>query len=755
MAFELEALVGHLYVVGGRTISTPPPGARVEVAPKKVARGREGDTFFCLVLPVETSTPGNAAAPRPASAPVVFYEEMAALAAERYFETSGGVTAALREVISHLNANLYAHNSTNAHRYEANLICAVLRGGELFLGKAGAGAAAVKLRDELLPFPAAFDNETAIYGAPMGAHPTVEPRMTRYTVGAGARFILADVQLIAMPMEDIERALIQPDIGAALVNVRERLTQIASTAGNARWNVTLMAAECVIPEAVIDLPVRAGESTAILSARGRGDDAAAPSPTNATAANAPNGTPRPEDDLPARRDPAAETRYVAGAVAGAAAAAVGGVNKVLDRVVPIPAEGENARFGASTAVGLAVLIPLGVVLLVVVLWLTGTGESEFDQCVRRAGEAATLAQGIASSDVNGLIAAWNGAIQIVEECERLRAGDPQMLNIRAEGRALIDTLMRIERRAVTPIETFQNALITRIVLQGGDLYALDSRNQQVYRVTLATDGMATVAGTRQPLSAMRRNGTINQYTVGEIIDIGWTDDGTGFSAGNVLVALDRNGLLIDCAPRFLGDCNAQRVLGIETWVTPKAITFWQGRMYVLDPGANQLWRYDPLGGSFPNAPTEYFTGEGRPDIRNAVDVSIDEEGFVYILGGDGSIQRYRTGVAEPFGYANFPSGQPPAAADSFFLNTNPVRQGIYIVDQRGRTVYEITLAGTFIASFRPQDETLFAQVTDVAVDPGQAIIYVASGNGILALQRLLGLPDTEIPASAPGNPTGT
>ncbi|MDZ4765081.1 MAG: hypothetical protein SGI73_11070 [Chloroflexota bacterium] len=749
MAFELEALVGHLYVVGGRTISTPPPGALVEVAPKKAARGREGDTFFCLVLPVNDEQPGGA---RPAPAPVVFYEEMAALAAERYFDTTGGVTAALREVISHLNENLYAHNATSAHRYEANLICAVLRGMELFVAKAGAGAAAIIVRDETMPFPAAFDNESAIYGTPMGVHPTVEPRMTRYPVNAGARFILADPMIVALRMDDIHDALRQPDIGATLVALRERLTQIVQTAGSPRLNVTLMAAECVVPEAVVDLPVRAAETSAILSTRNRGDEPAAPVSTDKPSASGTPARPADADSLPVRRDPAAETRYVAGAVASAASVAVGGVNKVLDRVVPLPKAGEPPRFGASTAVGMAVLIPLGVVLLVVVLWLTGTGESEFDQCVRRAGEAAALARGIDSSDVTGLIAAWSASIQVVDECERLRAGDPQMMNIRAEGRALIDTLMRIERREITTIETFQNALITRIILQSGDLYALDSRNQQVYRFTLATDGMSTVAGTRQPLSAMRRNGSINQYTVGEIIDIGWTDDGAGFSAGNVLVALDRGGLLIDCAPRFLGDCNAQRILGTETWVTPKAITFWQGRMYVLDPGANQLWRYDPLGGSFPNAPTEYFTGEGRPDIRNAVDVSIDDEGFVYILGAEGTIQRYRTGAAEPFGYANFPSGQPPANATAFFLNTNPVRQGIYIVDQPNRTIYEITLAGTFIASFRTQNEDMFAQLNDVAVDPGQEIIYAASGNGVLALRRLLGLPDAELPASAPGNP---
>mgnify|MGYP001606446612 CR=1 FL=1 len=110
MAFELEALVGHLYIVGGRTINTTPPGALVEVAPGKAARGREIDTFFALVLPS-----GDIA-------PTSFYEQMALMSAERYFKQTGSVTAAVRKVLTHLNYNLYEHNQSGRHQYEANMI---------------------------------------------------------------------------------------------------------------------------------------------------------------------------------------------------------------------------------------------------------------------------------------------------------------------------------------------------------------------------------------------------------------------------------------------------------------------------------------------------------------------------------------------------------------------------------------------------------------------------------------------------------
>src|SRR5690606_35846791 len=99
MSFEYEALVGHLYVVGGRAIPSTPPGSLVEAAPKRVARGRETDTFFALVLPSGDTI-----------APAAFYEQMAQLSAEQYFDSSGSVTAGLRAVFQHLNENLYQHN---------------------------------------------------------------------------------------------------------------------------------------------------------------------------------------------------------------------------------------------------------------------------------------------------------------------------------------------------------------------------------------------------------------------------------------------------------------------------------------------------------------------------------------------------------------------------------------------------------------------------------------------------------------------
>ena len=118
MAFELEALVGHLYIVGGRVINVNPPGALVEVAPPDAANGREGDTFFLLIVPSGSI------------APTTFYQQLSTLAAERYFSMGGSVTIALRGMFQLINRNLYEHNLAHSEsqqqQFETSMIAAGL-----------------------------------------------------------------------------------------------------------------------------------------------------------------------------------------------------------------------------------------------------------------------------------------------------------------------------------------------------------------------------------------------------------------------------------------------------------------------------------------------------------------------------------------------------------------------------------------------------------------------------------------------------
>jgi hypothetical protein len=703
MALDFEALVGHLYVVGNRSLSAQPPGMLVEVAPKKAARGRELDTFFALVTPSGENT-----------APAAFYDQMANISAERYFNSSGSVTAGLRAVFSSLNQDLNEHNQSGKRPYEANLICAVLRDDELILARSGSGVALYRNAETLVMFPTEFENEDALFGPPLGIQPVPDIKMTRQTVAQGARLILSDASLTEMDIAKLKTSLATGDISDVLTGLKEITVP----------QVTLMAIEFVPPDApspdtVKDMrsSSRAPDATPAASAP------AAPATTTTPDAPASVRPPRQPRGLPR------QVERSSGKAALLLSRALGGANHLFDRIIPPPEDGGRGWLRASTATGIAVLIPIVIVLLVLAMGVGGTGQSEFELCVENAGETAAIARGIASSDVQGTLAAWNAVLSVVDRCNAIRAGDPAMTALTNEAQVVIDALFLVERRSTRLVASFTNATLTQVVLQGLDLYTLDAQNQLVYRVSLPQDGRPAVPSSGEPIPSMRLGAVVGQFQIGELIDIAWSEETTQ------IIALDRNGVLIQCSPRFLQSCDAQQLLANERWISPTRMTLWQGRIYLLDPGANQVWRYDSSGGVYATSPIEYFAGENRPDITQAVDFGIDGAGVVYVLTQNGQMTKWVSGQPTPFAYANFPEGQQLTDATAMYLNADPIAQGLYLVSRSSRTIYETTLAGTWSYSYRAANEDDFAGLSNVIADPSNQVIYALSGNSVFAFDR--------------------
>lgn len=700
MAFEFEALVGHLYIVNGRAIHINPPGALVEVAPKQAARGREMDTFFTLVMPA-----GDVAGPSS------FYEQMAKLAAERYFNSSGSVTSGMRSVYNSLNENLFEHNASGKQRYEVNMICAVLHGDDLFVTRVGTAVAVVLNGGEMQPFPGDFASSPALKGPVMGALPIPDIKMTRHRVLTGMRLVMADERFAELDMLRVRTALTSKDISEVIAAFKQTIT----------GTLAMQVIEFVPPEVSAPVPVVEAYST---SAEG----------TMRLKTTSPD---QPAAPTVPPVDRALETRIRvqrgASNAAGAVANGLENATRVLERITTRETN-DGRRVTRFLTSGVAVMIPIVIVVLVLVMWLGGTGQSEFELCVSEATQAVDLARQIDSSDRSAILAAWGGVQIIVDRCNEIREGDAQLAAFVREGQEIIDRLNEIKRRDTTTIASFPNAELARVVLRGEDLYVLDNRNDLVYRVSITSDGMSATANSLQQIPRMRRGAAAGQYTVGDIFDITWAEDGGGLSQGNVLISVDRNGVIVEYSPTFLSQ-GAQSLLGTENWVNPVRALIWQGRLYILDPGANQIWRYDPTGNSFPNSPREYFTGANRFDISQAVDFGIDDNGRVYLTLADGSINVYRSAEPVAFSYAAFPNNAPPARADAMFLNINPVSPGIYLVDRENRTVYEASLAGTFISSYRTYNEDLFAGLADVVADESKRVVYVVSGNAILGFQK--------------------
>lgn len=703
MAFEYEALVGHLLVVGGRTISAPPPGALCEVAPRQAARGREADTFFVLVTPSGDHRASGK-----------FYDNMAQMAAEQYFTSTGSVTSGLRNVFNTLNQNLYEHNqkAEAGRTYEANLMCAVLRGSDLIVGRIGPGVLLLRHDGRTVSIPEDLSDDESLYTEPLGMHPVPNPRMAQYRVANGSRLVLGDANLADFDLLQMDNILTGSDLASVLVGFKEL----------ARLQCIMLAAEFVPPDAPeIDASIPVGESSAEISSK-RGKP-----------------TPPDEADTAAKARPGSKVERQARRGLSRLFMGAGGLlalfNRLITHYFPAPEEGEKRFFSSPATAGAVVLLPIGVVLMVIVVWLGATGESEFDLCFEEALRRAGTARDVPSSEVSTVIDLWTFTLQQIDRCDELRPGDPTLTNIRQEGQQIIDSLNRVTRRQAVPVATFIGAALSDIVIQGETLYVLDGNESLVHRVQLTSDGLASQA--EQTITSMRRGANVNGFEVGEIIDIAFS---TQLSR---IMALDENGVLVICDPVLVVECEAQQLIGSEAWVNPVAFTTWTENVYVLDTGAGetgQIWRYTPVGEDFATAPSAYF-GNLRPNLRASIDFAITpgRGGEVYILDADGSVRRFSGGVAQPFNYADFPvqvqQGGQFNSAVSMYLDGSPVGQRIYVLSRNNRTVYEVGLIGTFQASYKVFDESLLELSSGVAVTNSPAIIYVISGNAVLAIPK--------------------
>ena len=694
MAFEYEALVGHLNIVGGRAISAAPPGAVVEVAPAKAARGREADTFFTLVLPAGQHV-----------APASFYENMSQLAADKYFESAGSVTAALREVLTYLNQNLAEHNRQTPDRpFLAEMACAVLRGEDLIIARCGGAVAALWQEGSLIVLPV---DESEPPGQPLGAAHAPDIRFTRHKIAGGSRLLLGDSHLGQLNPERVAAALGELGLDLALVRMRE----------NAMLALTLLAVEFVPPDVPSPQQVPEGESSTAVQQAVRSAETGKKAGARTPSASGPGFI-------------LVVITRLFGGIAGAVGRALGLVGGGIDRTFGPDPEGQKRWFQSPLVTGAAVFVPVLIVGLVVALWLGGTGQTEYELCLTEAKDLAGIARGVPSSNPENLRAAWTAVVGSSTRCLTLRPGDEEARNLQREGQGVIDQLSQITRRDALMLDSLQDAQFTRLILQGLDLFVLDASRQRVYTTTLNPDGISLTSKLR-PILDMNRGATVDGYPVGDFIDIGFS------TASDALYALDRSGVLVICRRRQIQNCEADQLRDADSWQDPVAMTVWgpDDRIYVLDTAANQIWRYDYTGGAYAGNGNPYFDGANQGALQFAVDFKIDRDGRVFVLRSDGVVIEYFRAQIQEFRLGGFPPGQEPGSGQSLMVDEDPIGRAIYMTSREGRVIHELTLGGTFSANIKATDESVFSALGGVASNPSQDLVYVSSGNAIFVIQK--------------------
>ncbi|MCC6973396.1 MAG: SpoIIE family protein phosphatase [Anaerolineae bacterium] len=718
---ELEALVGYMLIVGGRAVSSAPPGAVVELPPRKVSRGREGDTFFTLIAPAG-KTQGEAE----------FYNNLARYAADQYFRSTGSVTSGLREVIHTINTQLLDHAAAANKRLSVSMSALVLRGHEVYLARAGSALCLIKRGTEFTVLPDLPTDLLSPEVPQLGMESTPEVRLARYEIAPGDVLLMADTGLCHNEPAQLEQAFEQGGLTGTIDGVKA-LNPVALQA----MVIEFVSADT--PDPIASTAVKNALST---SAPNTIIESAPKPPKRQTGTiRIPLNPPQPKrltstpvESAPSPTEAPVETDSSAvGAAQPHFLARIGtGLNRVgqminrgVDRLLPEPTTESGPHIPTMLAAALAILVPVVIVFVIVGLRLSQFDMTQFEQQVQEVVTAAEQARMISLEDVSRARTVWMGVLQRVEVVETSsgRTADPILMQIRAEAQGIIDKFDKVTRRDLTLLRNLgQGAVVGDPIIRGGaDLYTLDRANNAIYRDTLNPNAVTLITRSSQPV--VQRGQAVGASSVRKLVDMAWVAEG-GTQRNNVLAALDTQGILVTYSPTF-APATSQRLAGADLWGEPNAIYVWRGNLYLLDPKENQIWRYRPVGNSYPNPPEQYFENDPRPDLSVAVDIAIDSAGNMYVLFADGTLGKYNAGEEQAFAYSAMPEGGSPRSGAAMYLDSDSPLPAIYILDPADQSIFQVTLSGAFRMRLRARDTAAFRNLSGIFVNGEN--LFVGSG----------------------------
>ncbi|MEW5989207.1 MAG: hypothetical protein AB1791_21490, partial [Chloroflexota bacterium] len=192
---DLQAVPSQLYILDGRRQATQAaPGILYQTAPAGLARSKGQETLMAhlsLAGPPETTA--------------VLAQDLLDALSDRFFQTPGSVTAALRTAILEVNQLLLRYSvSGAAAKQEGAITCAVMRGLELFTAQAGEATALLghNFGVERLP-PQQPERLT-----PLGRTAGLDLRLYHHHLQAGDTLLLADPGLARLPAHTLSPALV-------------------------------------------------------------------------------------------------------------------------------------------------------------------------------------------------------------------------------------------------------------------------------------------------------------------------------------------------------------------------------------------------------------------------------------------------------------------------------------------------------------------------------------------------------------------
>ena len=267
--------------------------------------------------------------------------------------------------------------------------------------------------------------------------------------------------------------------------------------------------------------------------------------------------------------------------------------------------------------------------------------------------------------------------------------------------------------------------LQNIVQHNNHLYVFDAGLGRVFHHKLADPGDSTLPDDGSSVILQQGAALATGNTVGNILDIVWMPAGGDHQYDNLLIVTEN--ALFEYEPQY--GLKLIPVNGIESWIHPVAVDSFYGSLYILDEGANQIYRYRPTPDGYNQAPDNYFADTTTINLKGAVDMTID--GAIYVLYSNGSVQKFKNGAPEAFAVSGLDVNTPIKNPSAIFTTADDDMQHLYIADSGNQRIIQLNKDGKFIKQLKPKDST-FDNLQGLFVNESENKMYVLNNNELLA-----------------------
>ncbi|MEM7333266.1 MAG: hypothetical protein AAF490_14345 [Chloroflexota bacterium] len=722
---NLQAITGQLYIVDGyQKDQSMTPGLWVQPPPRSASRGRSSDFLF-----VHLSLTGAA------EETAVLSQDIIDTISGHYYASSGGITSSLREAILIANKKLLAFNVSGSQTpREGAISCAVLRKDELYTVQVGESLAYIgrNFGIETLP-PKEPDRIT-----PLGRTSGIDIRFYHHRLQPYDSLLFVDPRLAHLEREFFKPILID-------VEMTESLDGLKGLVGHDSARLMLISFTDEVP---LQLPDAAQPLTLQKS---RFNIRSQPRRESRPVMQIPETERKPQR---AHEDDPLLPKGIEQSARRISSRAILGLSRFTDDLADSldrfkqPEETldgeEEAEIGWAIPALIAIIIPLiigGIVTGVFIQRSEGRQLAEYKQ--EMAINLGLASQTDNRDEQRGHYQEVLALAQVVET--ELRPGDNDVAAYRREAQQALDNMDNIVRLSATLLYEFTEPVnLSSVVLQpgdGGDLFLLDSLTGVVYQLGL---NERFEVDTAVPSAIISPDQAIGSHIVGPVIDIFWRPEGQSVQREG-LAALDANGALLSYRPNLLDTVVASLGFAVE-WQLPAAITTYDERLYILDQGAEQIWKYFPVGDQFEVIGDERVLAFGEPaDLPAVVDFDIySEDGSLVLLYGDGRIRYYDTRSLrrqwDETEVSQFNADiQPLVGPTAVKFIGQGLGTSIFVADAgSGRILLYNTRAGDVLDQFRATDEMgneLLFQISDFDITPDFQTFFFVINNRVYRAVR--------------------